>query len=71
MSNKKVLIVENEIDIVESIKYALELGGINCLEAYDGEEAMEMVKKEKPDLILLDIMLPKSNGPGCQTSQVR
>ena len=62
MLNKKILIVENEIDIVESVKYVFELGGIYCLAAYDGEEAIEMVKKEKPDLILLDIKLPKSNG---------
>ncbi len=62
MDNKRVLIVDDEPDIVESIKYSLELETIECLEAYDGEEALLKAKKERPDLILLDIMLPKMNG---------
>ena len=62
MGNKRVLIVDDEPDIVESIKFSLELENIECLEAYDGEEALLKAKKEKPDLILLDVMLPKMNG---------
>ena len=62
MDKKRVLIVDDEQDIVESIKFNLEFEGIECLEAYDGEEALSKAKKENPDLIILDIMLPKING---------
>ena len=62
MDKKRVLIVDDEPDVVESVKFSLELENIECLEAYDGEEALSKAKKEKPDLIILDIMLPKING---------
>ncbi len=62
MDKKKVLIVDDEPDVVESIKFSLELENIECLVAHDGEEALLKAKKENPDLILLDIMLPKING---------
>ena len=62
MDKKKILIVDDEPNIVESIKFRLELEDIQCLEAYDGEEALLKAKKEKPHLIVLDIMLPKING---------
>jgi len=61
MDKKRVLIVDDEPDIVESVKFSFELENIECLEAYDGEEALLKAKKEKPDLIL-DIMLPKIIG---------
>ncbi len=59
---KKVLIVDDEPDIVESIKFNLELEQIECIIACDGEEALSKAKAEYPDLIILDIMLPKMNG---------
>ena len=62
MANKRVLIVDDEPDIVESIKFNLELEGIQCIEAYDGEEALLKAKKQDPNLIILDIMLPKIHG---------
>jgi two-component system, OmpR family, alkaline phosphatase synthesis response regulator PhoP len=62
MDKKKVLIVDDEKDIVETIKFSLELEGIECIAAYDGEEALLKARKENPDLILLDIMLPKMHG---------
>jgi len=62
MDKKRVLIVDDEPDIVESVKFSFELENIECLEAYDGEEALLKAKKEKPDLIILDIMLPKIIG---------
>lgn len=62
MDKKRVLIVDDEPDIVESIKFRLELENIECLEAYDGEEALSKAKNENPNLIILDIMLPKING---------
>lgn len=62
MANKRVLIVDDEPDIVESIKFNLELENIECIEAYDGEEGLSKARNESPGLIILDIMLPKING---------
>jgi DNA-binding response OmpR family regulator len=62
MDKKRVLIVDDEADIVEAIKFNLELEDIECVTAYDGEEALLKAKKEHPDLILLDVMLPKMHG---------
>jgi DNA-binding response OmpR family regulator len=62
MAQKRVLIADDEQDIVETIKFNLELENIECIEAHDGEEALLKAKKEHPDLILLDVMMPKING---------
>jgi len=62
MDKKRILIVEDERDIVETIQFRLELEGLECLVAYDGEEALVKAKKENPHLILLDVMMPKING---------
>ena len=62
MTDKTVLIVDDEQDIVESIRFNLEFENIESIEAYDGEEALSKARKENPDLIILDIMLPKING---------
>jgi len=59
---KKVLIVDDEKNIVEILRFNLKKEGFTTLEAYDGEQAYEMALKEKPDIILLDIMLPKMDG---------
>jgi len=59
---KKILIVEDEADIVETIKFSLEASGYNCSVAFDGMEAIQKVKQDSPDLIILDIMLPKMHG---------
>jgi len=59
---KTVLIVDDEQDIVETLRFILETEGINCLTAHDGEEALNKAKTEMPDLIILDVMLPKING---------
>lgn len=59
---KKILIVDDESFIVETVKFALEHAGYECLVAYDGIEAVKMTREHEPDLILLDIMLPKLNG---------
>lgn len=57
-----VLIVDDEPSIVETVRFALEQAGYTCFVAYDGEEAMQVIRTENPALILLDIMLPKLNG---------
>lgn len=62
METKKILIVDDESDIVETLKFLLESEGFECIIAYDGEEALNKAKNENPDLIILDVMLPKING---------
>lgn len=57
-----ILIVEDEESISNLIKISLEQVSYNCHTAYDGEIALEKIKKNKYDLILLDIMLPKIDG---------
>lgn len=60
--NKLVLIVDDEKNIVEILKFNLQKDGFDTIEAYDGEAGLEMAISKRPDLILLDIMLPKMDG---------
>lgn len=63
LENKKtILIVDDEKPIVDILVYNLQKEGYNTLEANDGAEAVEIALNKKPDLILLDIMLPKMDG---------
>ena len=63
MEDKRtILIVDDERDLVETIQYNLEQEGYACDVAYDGEQALEEVKRKRPDLILLDLSLPKLDG---------
>jgi two-component system alkaline phosphatase synthesis response regulator PhoP len=62
MDQKKILVVDDEVDLVETIRFPLEAEGFNVLVAYNGEDALNMARTENPDLILLDIMLPKLDG---------
>ena len=63
MENKrKVLIVDDEQDIVEFLKYNIEKANYEVSIANDGEEAIKMVTSSSPDLILLDVMMPKMDG---------
>ena len=59
---KKLLIVDDEPLIVKGLRYALEQEDYSIVTAYDGKEALEMFEKENPDLILLDVMLPRVDG---------
>ena len=59
---KKVLIVDDEKAIVDILKYNLEKNGFETLEAYDGKQALDLARKQDPDIILLDIMLPCMDG---------
>ena len=59
---KKILIVDDEQDIVESLKFVLETSDYTCYCAYDGEEGLRLAKEIQPDLIILDVMMPKING---------
>ena len=58
----KILIVDDEKDIVELISYNLEKEGFSIFKACDGEAALHIIKTQKPDLVVLDLMLPKMNG---------
>src|SRR5690625_643416 len=58
----KVLVVDDEKPIAEILKFNLENEGYEVICAYDGDEAIELTHAENPDLILLDIMLPKRDG---------
>lgn len=59
---KTVLIVEDEKNIVDILRFNLQREGYQTLEAYDGEDGLNKAKTEDPDIILLDVMLPKMNG---------
>ncbi|KRM60678.1 two component transcriptional regulator [Paucilactobacillus vaccinostercus DSM 20634] len=59
---KKVLVVDDEKPISDIIKFNLAKEGFDVVVAYDGEEALEKVESENPDLIVLDLMLPKIDG---------
>ena len=58
----KILVVDDERPIAEIIKYNLQKEGFEVQTAYDGEEAIKTVHRMKPELIILDVMLPKKNG---------
>ena len=59
---KKILIVDDEIDIVELLKLRLEINGFEVMTALDGVEALEKVKSDIPDLVLMDVKMPRLNG---------
>lgn len=59
---KTILVVDDEESIMELLVFNLQKEGYNTLEAYDGVTAVEMAINEKPDLILLDVMIPKLDG---------
>lgn len=59
---QKILVVDDEIDILTLLQYNLERAGYKVLSAKDGPEAIELARRERPDLIILDIMLPSMEG---------
>ena len=58
----KILLVDDDKAVVETVKFLLQTEGYSVVTASDGEEGLEKAKKERPDLILLDILMPKVNG---------
>ena len=62
MSPKKILVVDDEVDLVETVRFPLEMEGFDVLVSYNGEDALNQARKENPDLIILDLMLPKLDG---------
>ena len=62
MSSKKVLIIDDEQDCIEYASTILKKEGISSIFAVNGEEGLDKAKKEKPDLIILDVQMPKMDG---------
>ncbi len=59
---KKVLVVDDDVNTVKFLSVALEENGYEPIQAYNGKEGLEKVLNEKPDLVLLDVMMPKKTG---------
>jgi two-component system, OmpR family, alkaline phosphatase synthesis response regulator PhoP len=59
---KKVLICDDEPYIRESVSYVAREEGFEVLTAEDGQEALETARRERPDLVFLDLMMPRKNG---------
>ena len=61
-AQKRILLVDDDREIVESMKIALEAAGYGVLVARDGNQGLAMVERENPDLVILDMMMPKRSG---------
>ncbi len=61
-SMEKILIVDDDVEIIESVRYALEGEGYQVVVARDGNQGLALAEKESPDLIILDMMMPKRSG---------
>ena len=59
---KKILIVDDEVDIANSIQYVLTQEGFSTMLAHDGLRAMDVIEKDRPDLVILDLMMPGIDG---------
>ncbi|MBW1996518.1 MAG: response regulator [Deltaproteobacteria bacterium] len=62
MSKKYILVVDDDPDLVETVAMMLESKGCEVGRAYDGVEAEESIKSRRPDLVILDIMMPRKDG---------
>ena len=62
MSGKYILIVDDDPDLVETVAMMLESKGFEVGKAYDGIEGEEAIKKRRPDVLILDVMMPRKNG---------
>lgn len=61
-SGKKVLIVDDDFEIIETVRYALEGAGHEVVVARDGNQGLALAERENPDLMILDMMMPKRSG---------
>lgn len=62
MSKKKILVVDDEVGLAKVVEIRLKAAGYDVILAYDGQEGLEKAKAENPDLMILDLMLPKMDG---------
>lgn len=61
-SGKKILVVDDDFEIIESVRYALEGAGHKVVIARDGNQGLALAERENPDLMILDMMMPKRSG---------
>ena len=59
---KRILLVDDDVEIVESMRIALEASGYQILVARDGNQGLAMAERDDPDLVILDMMMPKRSG---------
>ncbi len=59
---KKIAIIEDDLEIKDMYRIKLELGGYEVVSAENGADALKLIKSEKPDLVLLDLLLPEKDG---------
>lgn len=62
MTSPKILVVDDEPFILRSLSFVLKKGNMDVLEARDGEKALQLIRRHKPRLVFLDVMMPKMNG---------
>lgn len=62
MPKAKILLIDDEVDLVETVKFRLQMNDYEVMVAYDGEETFQKIEDYKPDLILLDLKLPGMPG---------
>lgn len=62
MEKKKILVVDDEPDMVKMLKMSLETASYEVIAAYDGQEGIDKTKKERPDAIIMDLMMPEKDG---------
>ena len=60
--NRKILVADDEPNIVISLEYLMKREGYTVLVARDGQEALDVIARDRPDLVLLDVMMPKKSG---------
>lgn len=60
--SKRILVVDDDAEIIEAMRYALESKGFEILVARDGNQGLAMAEREDPDLLILDMMMPKRSG---------
>lgn len=61
-SSKRILLVDDDAEIIESLRLALEANGYTVLVARDGNQGLALSERENPDLVILDMMMPKRSG---------
>jgi DNA-binding response OmpR family regulator len=61
-ATKRVLLVDDDAEIIESLRLALEANGYEVLVARDGNQGLALTERENPDLVILDMMMPKRSG---------
>ena len=60
--SETILIADDEVNILISLEYLMKREGFEVFVAHDGQEALDMLRRERPRLVLLDVMMPKKNG---------